>query len=302
MTQRHQKSKPDEIQMTPNEHQDLLKRLFAAYLQVQDTFTCEPQRQYLAYDAVVLTGVRWSTLGSTLIEDELRELTNYLNAWLGALKRWHAWQRVWHECTEDEQWDLEHEFLTPLATYCMFQPSAIRDALTFVITNGMHQMALSLDHDRRDWLPLDQAPWEQLRYPTRRQKEEQLASTVRAWSEGRLLLTRLRQLDGAATRTATADFRNRASHSIAPRFSRGITRAVTRTIVQATRIQEDGSGVARPVPIPGAFAVRYSHGGTEPLDLDRMRLVNLAQFEIAVACHDLYVTILRSGCARAHPD
>lgn len=280
--------------MTPEQHESLLKMAFDAYLSTRSRPGCIPSRPYLPYGTVDLRGRQWATMGDWLIKDELRELTNNLNAWLGKLRRWHAWQIVMSGYSEDERWELEHEFVTPLATYCLFQPSALRDTITFVVTNGMHQVLRCVDSSYPDRLPLDQAPWEKPSYPTRHKKEKQLAHIVARWPEGELLLSTLKKLDDPSNRHATSDFRNRASHTIAPRFSRGITRAVTRAVVQKTRFEPRGDGYFHDVPIPGQVSVSYGFGGTDPLDLNQVREANVNQFELAVACFDYYVALLKA--------
>ncbi|MBN9368877.1 MAG: hypothetical protein J0H59_17860 [Comamonadaceae bacterium] len=283
--------------MTPDEYDEFLKKAFEAYLRVRAQEACQPSRAYLPYNVVDLSAPRWSAMGDMLIKDELRELTNILNAWLGTLRHWHAWLTVSQGYSDEDTWQLEYEFIAPLATYCLFQPSAIRDTFTFVVTNGMHQVLLATDSSYKDRLILDQAPWEERKYPTRRKKEEQLASVINRWPKGRSLLDNLRRLDDGTTRDATSDFRNRSSHSIAPRFSRGTTRMVTRTIEQATRMERRADGGCEWVPVSGKTAVCYGFGGTEPLDLDQVRQVNLAQFDIAVACFDLYLALLTKTTA-----
>lgn len=281
--------------MTSDQHDEFLMKAFGAFLRIRAEAVCQPERQYLLYDQVELTGPRWSMVGATLISDELRELTNNLNAWLRSLRQWHAWMMVATQYSDDERWELEHEFVAALATYCLLQPSAIRDALTLVVTNGMHQMRLVTDPTSVDSLPLDQAPWEPRKFPTRRKKEEQLASVIGKWPEGALLMERLRFLDDKQVRELTSDFRNRASHSIAPRFSRGITRTVTRSVVQATRHEKGEDGRYEIVPIPNRAVICYSVGGTDALNLDAVRQVNLRQFEAAVACFDIYVELLKKA-------
>lgn len=166
----------------------------------------------------------------------------------------------------------------------------------------MHQVRLKVDATYKDQLPLDQDPWEKPGYPTRRKKEGQLRTIVQKWPESRALLEDLYRLDDMATRQATSDFRNRASHSIAPRFSRGITRTVTRTVVQATRIEVNGDGSFRDVPISGKTAVSYGIGGIEPLDLDHVYAVNLNQFDIAIRCFDSYIALLISALSIERPN
>lgn len=281
--------------MTPAEHQQFLRKAFDAFQLVRATPGHLPAGDYLPYDIVDLRALNWRAMGWILVEDDLRELTNNLNAWLSALRRWHAWSEVALNHSEDERWELEHEFIAVIATYCLFQPSAIRDTITFVATQGIHQVLCATDATYEDRLPLDGEPWDKPSYPTRRKKEEQLQTIADRWPKGKQLLAALRQLDDAATRKATSDYRNRASHSIAPRFSRGVTRAVTRTIVQAAHIETDSDGRAERVPIPGKATVSYGFGGTEPLDLGQVRAVNLKQFEIAVACFHHYISLLKTA-------
>ncbi|WP_406626014.1 hypothetical protein [Acidovorax sp. SDU_ACID1] len=157
--------------MTPDEYDEFLKKAFEAYLRVRAQEACQPSRAYLPYNVVDLSAPRWSAMGDMLIKDELRELTNILNAWLGTLRHWHAWLTVSQGYSDEDTWQLEYEFIAPLATYCLFQPSAIRDTFTFVVTNGMHQVLLATDSSYKDRLILDQAPWEERKYPTRRKKK-----------------------------------------------------------------------------------------------------------------------------------
>ena len=279
--------------MTPDEHELLLKRAFEAYLSARCLPSCRPGRPYLPYDVVNLTKLRRS-FSASLIEGELRELTNKLNAWLIALQRWHAWQTVMLDHSEAECRELEHEFVTPLATYCLFQPSALRDTITFVVTNGMHQVLMSIDPTRLDRLPLDQDPWKKPSHPSRRKKEKQLADIINRWAIGETLLATLRKLDDQNNRQATSDFRNRASHSIAPRFSIGFTRMVTRTVEKATRMESMGGGYFHCVPIPDKACVCYGIGGTEPLDLNHAREINEQQFDLAVACFEHYIDLFKA--------
>lgn len=286
--------------MTPEDYAAFLRKAFDAYIDIHVLGTDAPTtRSYLPYGTVDLDAIKWHGLGGLLVKDELRELTNNLNAWLSALRSWQVWLLVCDRYSKDEQWELEHAFITPVATYCLFQPSAIRDTFTFVVTNGIHQVLLAVDSTYKDRLPLDRAPWEPPTYPSRRRKEKQLESIVNRWSEGHQFLQNLCCLDDKATRNATYDFRNRASHGIAPRFSLGMTHAVTRAITQATRLEDRGDGMFHDVPVPGAQAVSYSYGGMQPLDLKRVLETNMEQFELAAACFDNYVSMLKAASSGA---
>ena len=287
--------------MTPEEYDIFLRKAFDAFLGTRAQVPSEPTRGFLPYNAVDLSALRWPVMGDILIKDDLRELTNLLNEWLGTLRRWHTWLVVSEGYSDDEKWALESEFIAPLATYCLFQPSALRDTLTFVVTNGMHQVLLATDSLYKDWLSLDQPPWEPRNYPNRRRKEEQLSIVISRWPEGKFFLENLRKLDDGKMRDSTSDFRNRSSHSIAPRFTRGETRMVTRTIKQAIHIEQGVDGFVHEVPISGKTSVCYGFGGTEPLDLEQVRCVNLTQFHTATVCFDLYVALLKKTTAAQSP-
>lgn len=280
--------------MTPEAYADFLRHSFDAYLRTSSEAACEPLRDYLPYDAVNLDGVKWRSMGQLIIEDELREITNKLNGWLSALKRWCAWQMVTGSLNEDEKWCAEHEFVTPIATYCLFQPSSVRDALTFVITNGVHQVLLALDSNYKDRLPLDQDPWGRPTHPTRRKKEDQLSKLLSRFVAQGDIIGNIRRLDDELVKGATADFRNRASHSIAPRFTIGVTQTVTRSIVKATRLEKQAGEKFHEVLVSGQSAVSYGVGGTGPLDLNEVRKVNVTQFEIAVSCFSKYLEFLHT--------
>lgn len=283
--------------MTPQEFAEFLKRAFDAYLRASDEAACEPLRGHLPFNAVSLEGLKWGPLGQEVVLEELRELTNQLNAWLSALRRWHAWQMVTCSMGEDDRWQVEHEFVTLLATYCLFQPCALRDALTLVITNGLHQLLKALDPAYTGRLPLDRDPWGAPSFHTRRRKERQLSELLGRFPAGKALLADLCRLDDKATREATSDFRNRASHSIAPHFSVGVTQIVTRSIERAERLEAQGDGTVQLVPVPGQTSVCYSVGGSGPLDMEQMRQLSVAQFEIAVRCLEQYQGLLRSAAA-----
>lgn len=203
---------------TPEQHESFLRQSFDAYLAARRRGDLEPVRRYILYDAIDLSLVSRPPISFALVEDELRELTNNLNAWMGMLRLWHAWMIVAAELSDDDLWDIEIDFIIPLATFCLFQPSSVRDTFTLVATNGMHQVRLLVDADYADCLPLDQDPWMPPKYPNRRKKEGQLEAVLKPWPEGQALLESLQRLDDGATRRATADFRNRASHSIARGF------------------------------------------------------------------------------------
>lgn len=70
---------------TPEEYQAFLRTALNNFLAVRQGDGLEPARDYLPYNAVDFAQISWLTMRDVLVKDELRELTNSLNAWLGAL-------------------------------------------------------------------------------------------------------------------------------------------------------------------------------------------------------------------------
>jgi hypothetical protein len=181
----------------------------------------------------------------------------------------------------------------------MFQPSAMRDRFIFVATNALHLIALAREPAREDELLGDPDPktlrW---RYPTRKQKEVQLHALAQDWEAGEAFMNALSAIDDKAHQDLTSDFRNRASHAIAPRFSVGITRVVVRERGRATTMEKQPDGKYLDVPVPGKMATSYGYGGTPPLGMEDARTANLAQFEAAKRCFFAYVELLREATAK----
>lgn len=228
-----------------------------------------------------------------MVKDELREITNIMNGWHGSLHRWHAWNQVLGVYEEQEAWELRREFVEANAHQCLLQPSAIRDSLTFMATNAIHQVRLALGNGYSDYLEGDPvAPGEQPKYFTRRKKEQRLAELMAPWSEAKQFITLLHRIDDAAYRKVTFDYRNRTSHAIGPRLAVGFTRFVTRSIVQVTKMASQPDGTFMPVLVPDKVSVSYALGGTPPLDMEAARITNLDQYHLARKCFECYRGLL----------
>lgn len=276
------------------------------YLRALEGDALEPTGGPLPFDALVgLDDAAWSPLGFHIVTDELRELTNGLNQWRGALRRWHAWNQVLSTRDEELSWAIQWEFVEPLVHQCLFNPSAVRDRFVGVATNALHQVQLSSVPAYEDRLLGDpSAPGERATYPSRRQKEGQLRRFTRRWPEGTAFMASLSALDDDTNRRATADFRNRASHGIAPRFSVGYTHTVSRSVTQAMRPQEQEDGRLLEEPIPGRLSVWYGYGGLAPLSLSDLWTTNCSQFRTAEACFAAYISLMNAAIStmpRARP-
>jgi hypothetical protein len=254
-----------------------------------------PAPKPLPYDPVpgIATAAWCFSVAAEMLAGELRELTNQLNGWLANLRRWHAWNEVLGKHDEEVRWATEREWVEPLAFQCMLQPSAMRDRFIMVATNALHQVRIALDPEFTDTLLGDPTtPQERRFFPSRRDKERQLKKLAKTWSAGKAFVQALEKLDDRGHRGLTADYRNRASHGIAPHFSVGYTALVTRTREQATALEKQADGTFRLVPVPDKMATSYGFGGTPPLSMEHARETNRAQFDRARHTFDAYLSLL----------
>lgn len=259
-----------------------------------------PAPKPLPYDPVPgISAAAWSIfIVDEMVKGELRELTNQMNHWLGGLRRWHAWNLILGRHNEEVRWETEWEWVEPLAFHCMFQPSATRDRFIMVATNALHQVRMALDPTTTDELLGDPTnPTEHQFYPSRRDKQRQLKDLSKPWSAGEAFIQALGQIDDRGYRRVTADFRNCASHGIAPRFSVGYTAMVTRSRVQATTLKEQPDNTFREVAVPERMTTSYGFGGTPPLSMQHAWETNRAQFELARRTFDCYVALLTEATA-----
>lgn len=231
-------------------------------------------------------------MAAMMVEDELTELTNDLNRWRGALRRWNAWIDVLDSYEEDIAWAIQWEFVEALAFECLFQPAAIRDRLAFVATNALHQARMSVELGRMDALIGDASQKRKARVLKRWECEKQLQGLAGRWSESAAFMKQLEAIDGPEYRQATANFRNRASHSIAPRLGVGFTHAVTREVAPFPEMIDRGDGTFEPEETPTKWCVAYSVGGLPPLQMRQCHALNLAEYERAAQAHAAYVLLL----------
>lgn len=280
---------------------ELRRALVTAFLdRIEESKGLKPDSKPFPYDALPgVKMVRWPLfLAEMMIEDELRELTNQLNHWQSNLRRWHAWNEVLESQDADARWEAEWGWVEPLAFYCMFQPSASRDRFIMVGTHALHQVRMAIDPATIDTLLGDPKTPEEVRFfPTRRDKEKQLKELAKAWPTGKAFVQAIGQLDDRGYRALTGDFRNRASHGIAPRFSVGFTSMVTRTRLQATKMEQQLDGTYAEVPVPGRLSTSYGFGGTPPLSMKDAWAANFAQFERARQSFGAYVALLAEAVA-----
>lgn len=270
-------------------HHAHLKTAFDSYLEILAKDHLKPNYNYLPYDFHIPESIYWrSSLGDTMVRDEIRELTNIMNQWLSYLKRWYAWSKVIQNLDEKAAIEVQMEFLDPIVHRCLLTPTSIRDTLTFVATNAIHQIRLSNENNYKDYLEGDpRKPQEKPKVLSRTKKEIRLKKLIKHYNASTDFLESLSNIDNKDHKEKTQNYRNLNTHSIGPRIGFGITRAVIRSVKQASKIARTNDGTYKKIPIPNKMCVQYSLGGTDPLDIENSWIDNAKQYHITRECYIL---------------
>lgn len=277
-------------------HEELIRRGIDEYLSHFDDPDLTPVHHYLPYDFDEVDGRRWVAFGAGLAKSELQAMTNIMNGWLSSLLRWCAWNRALADFEMQDAWELRIEFVEACAHHCLLQPSAIRDALTYVAINVLHQVKLSLGNGYKDALPGDpKVAGKKQNFLSRPAKEQCIENLIDTLPSASQFLTLLRSVDDDQYRSSTLDYRNRSSHAIGPRLGVGITQFVSRSVVPSTKLEKQPDGTSQLIEVPGSMNVRYTLGGTPPLDMEGARIANVEQFQRARDCFICFRGLLREA-------
>ncbi len=275
------------------EHLRFLSDAFDRYLRRMNIGGLEPDLAYLNFDFDFVDNRQWHLMGGAMVKDELRELTNILNNWQHALRRWYAWNEVIAAYDQEEALNLRSEFLESMVHHCLSRPSSTRDAITFTATNAFHQVRLSCEPGYSDFLEGDPVvPGRSQVHLTRRKKEDRLAKLISVWHESANFIAAIQSIDDAEYRRSTHDYRNRHSHEIGPALGIGETKFVTRSVRQATQMERKPDGTYKDRPVPGKMSVSYSFGGTPPIDIKLAQVSNTEQYMRARASYQRYRELL----------
>lgn len=266
-------------------------RKFWDFIEAQEM----PRYQCNSYDVCDLAwSAEWRIhLIGFMVDGELRESINELNAWLRHLEDLKVWLEVLKSYDEEDAWSLRLHFVEPLVRCCMLYPSSTRDRLGQVATNGVHQANLCVDADYKDCL--DQDKLKPGQFLSRRRLEAQLAKLVKRWATGDQLLTALQHLDSETHRQKTFDYRNEASHFIAPRVEVGEVQFVTRRRELFPELVKQEDGITRLIENPEKTCVAYGFGGIRPLTLAEIIKINSQEYDFAVAALAAYSDLLREA-------
>lgn len=276
-------------------HQQMLRQAFDEYLNCLYNDSLNPCNQLLDYNFDFLCDRKWRALGLEMIHSDLKDLTNILNRWNQLLQKWHAWNVVLNNKKDGVVRELQYEFIESLVYECLFMPASLKDTITDVSTSSFHQVKMALGNSYRDFLDGDPiTPTESSKILSRKRKENRLKSLIEDWLCSDVFINKLYQINNKFYVDKTSNYRNLRSHAIAPSFNFGYTKTVTRSVIQREVLEEQESGGFLPVKIPDAMCVSYSFGGTPPLDLSELRLLNLEQYTITRDCYLEYRSLLKA--------
>jgi hypothetical protein len=218
-----------------------------------------------------IEGVEQTFLTTLPFSHHLRTSIQMLYAYCIARdESWRVFQQnqILADYDQNDALALRNHFVEPMVYFCMLQPSSTRDRLAQVATNGIHQANLCTQAGYKDVLDQDRLmPGKFLGRP---RTERQLARLAKHWAGADRLLAALQSLDSESYRQQTFDYRNRASHFIAPRLELGEVQFVTRSIVPATRMVQQPDGSYRQKEIDGKKVVANDLGGIRPLTLNEI--------------------------------
>lgn len=208
------------------------------------------------------------------VEDDFRSLVNCLNCWITEMLKWQAWIPILDSYDEDDRWQLRIEFVDPIAYRCLLEPSAMRDRFLRAMHFLLHHANMSVNPEYKDVLKADAQSKKALdrgdavsceRHMSRREFEAEISVLNKGWSSAESVIERLKKIDGASVREATLDFRNNASHSIAPEFELGIAPCVVRRIKYAQTMEHQGNGTVTWNDDKTRTVVSYGFGHRDPL-------------------------------------
>lgn len=224
-----------------------------------------------------------------MVAGELTETTNQLNAWADWLLHLSLWTEVLSEFEEQDAWTIQHSYIDPLAQVCLTQPSATRDRFGHIATNAIHQANLCTVEGQKDHLIQD----DRTRPLSRKEREDQIKTIGARWERASAFRQALASLDTKTYRDATRNYRNLASHAIAPRFRFGITNMVVRSIPPVTEMVAQPGGTYALVENTTQKCPSYAFGGTEALDLREVYRLSRKEFDQAVRVFNAYCGLLR---------
>jgi len=183
---------------------------------------------------------------SQMLDDYATELANIINDLTHHVARLRAWDTVMAGLSDDEKFEISHEFIDMLGTVALGQPYAIKSRFTFAVGHLSHQANQAADG----------VQWKD-EFPEKNLYLNDIEPYCSQWKKYRSFKLKLEPLAGKKFKEATDDFRNAYNHGFSSRFVIGMTGTVERTVRNGR--------------------VSYGFGGNEPLSINE--IADLLQIE-----------------------
>lgn len=248
---------------TSKSHRLLLERAHGKFLDEVDKFKHAPFYPIQYKICQKIEDHEWHIpfMGFS-ISGDTKETINKIHQWYNAAKHWKCWESAILDFELEDAWTIRNIYIESLSQYCLLQASSTRERLGTIATTALHQANLQLIENYDDKLDSDSRGF--LSRPAREKQLKRLGIAGN-WEEAQSFLTSLNKLDSKDFKEKTHNFRNLASHGIAPRVEIGQTNFFTREIANSTysAMQPDGSYLV--LENPSKKSVFYGFGGTQPL-------------------------------------
>lgn len=281
---------PEEVpcRETRKAMRDLYESAHRLFMDKLEAFI-DPIEYPLSYDlADRIQHIQWGPAFMGLaVANDLREAINLLHSWYGYLVDWSLWIDVLKQFEGEQEWSIRKQYVEQLAYYCMLQPSATRKRFGTIATNVLHQANLILEADYKDSLDQDGNG-----YLSRKRREAQLKRIGASYTCFAHFSQVLKHLDNKTFSEASFNFRDLASHGIAPRFEQGETSFVKRTIEPWSELVEQSDGSSLLVDHPTKKAVCYGFGGSQPLSFQQAHDACSKEYLKAIQLFHAYQTLL----------
>lgn len=228
---------------------------------------------------------------------EIQQNINITNDWGMRLHQWHIWMQVVENFPdENDRWEIWNHFLEPIAFSCMFQPSGVSDRLLELGQNVLHQANQSIHLEESD--RLDQDDLDPGRYLSRKNAKKQMDRLGERWATYPEFSRAWSALNDREFKSLTRNYRNRAAHSLAPRFQLGDIPIASRSIVPLDELVKQSDGSFIQVQHPTKKAVSYSFGAILPISFQEAHAASLAEYRKALQAMLTLFHLVEEMCAR----
>ncbi|KRQ01312.1 hypothetical protein AOQ73_18340 [Bradyrhizobium pachyrhizi] len=173
---------------------------------------------------------------SLMLQEYASELANIINDLTHHVNRLRAWAAVITPLSDDEKFEVTHEFIDMLGTVALGQPYAIKSRFAYAAGHLCHQA--NQTKSPTNWKD---------DFPKKNLYLNDIEPYCRGWKKYRRFKLRVESIAGSLFNQDSDNFRHAYNHEFSPRFVLGLTRMVS-------RIEEAGG-------------VKYTFGGNKPLDL-----------------------------------